>query len=137
MERNITSNNWKGLVLLLLLFFTSCVRNPVPAISNVRVQEVKASLVEVTATVSPDDVDECGICYSTSNTKPTPEANEGIIYGIVEGGRFSAQATLKANTTYYIAVFASNNAGRTTSTAFKFTTSHVSPNKEDNPLPNT
>jgi hypothetical protein len=140
MERNTSfTNHCLRLTVLcsLLFILVSCERTAVPVISKMRVQEVEAAVVEVTATITASKVDECGICYSTKNTSPTPEANEGVVYGTMEGDQFSVRATLKAWTTYYIAIFATNEAGRTTTnTALKITTSHCTPDKKDNPLPN-
>ena len=101
-----------------------------------RVQEVEPAVVEVTATITGGAIDECGICYSTTLTSPTPENNDAIVYGTLKGDQFSVRATLKARTIYYIAVFATNETGRTTTnTALKITTGYRSPSSEDNPLP--
>ena len=122
--------------LLFLSLVTSCERTSVPVISKMRVEEVEPTVVEVTATISSSRIEACGICYSTTNTSPTPDANEGIVYGTMEGDQFSVRTTLRARTTYYIAVFATNEAGRTTSnTALKITTGYSSPGQKDNPLP--
>jgi len=126
----------EALTLLLLLLATACQRLTIPVITGTRIHEVEPAVVEVTATVTASQIDECGICYSTTNTSPTPEHNDGIIYARMDGDQLQARATLAAHTTYYIAVFATNDAGRTvSSTALKFTTSHVTPTLSDNPLP--
>lgn len=148
MERNTSSDNTprsaatlKGRgrqgLLLLLFFVIACQRTTLPVITGTRIREVEPTVVEVTATIAASQIDECGICYSTTNTSPTPEQNDGIIYGQMNGNTFRVSATLSAHTTYYIAVFATNDAGRTvSSSALKFTTSHVTPDQADNPLPN-
>lgn len=125
------------LLLLIMLLAAACQRTTVPVITGTRISEVEPAVIEVTATITASQIDECGICYSTTNTSPTPEQNDGIIYGQMDGTTFRVRATLSARTTYYVAVFATNDAGRTVSgSALKFTTSHVIPNQADNPLPN-
>ena len=129
--------------LLLLLCLTSvlvvmgCHRITLPAISNVHIEEILPATLKVTAIISGSEIEECGICYSTTNTSPTLESNDGIIYGSLEGDRFTVRVTLKPKTAYYIAVFATNEAGRTTSTSMKFTTGVVNPDIKDNPFPGT
>jgi len=124
-------------LLLLLVIGTGCERTSLPVISDMHVQEVEPTIVETTATITGDEIGQCGICYSTTNTAPTPEVNDSIVYGTLTGEQLLVRTTLAARTTYYIAVFATNESGRTTtSNALKLTTTYITPDKKDNPLPN-
>ena len=142
MERNLLSDKKRGAVpaicslsVLLLLLVVGCQRTTVPVIQGTYVRELSPAVIEVSATITPAEVIECGVCYSQTVTAPTPDDCDAIIAGTLTGNQFTATVTLKAHTTYYIAVYATGEAGRTVTRALKITTAYTTPSPSDNPLP--
>lgn len=131
-----------GFRLLVMVFvlgiglLTGCTKTEVPAISRVTVVEGAPGHVEVKAEIRGEGITDCGICYSTNNPSPSPE-NTGVqvMNGSLNGHSFLCQVTLGAGQEWYIAVWATNEAATITSTAYRITTSLLSPSADDNPLP--
>jgi hypothetical protein len=125
------------LVLLVAFTFTACERLTIPVISNASVTLADIAVVNAKAVMKAREIDECGLFYSSSNSKPTLADNDAVVYGDLESdGTFATTLTLKANTTYWFVFFATNELGTATSETIKLQTGQFYPDANDNPLPN-
>ena len=123
------------LTTLLLIAFGSCEQKTVPVIENVTFDETEPTVVEATALVSAHRIDECGVCFSTQNMLPTPDNCDGLVPGTLDGEHFTASLLLLPHTVYYLAVYAVNELGTTTSQPVRLRTSYRDAKPDDNPFP--
>lgn len=124
-------------LLFVLVACSACERLTIPVISQTKISEPEVGVVNAKAIMRSKQIDECGIYYSSSSSKPSLNDNDAIICGDLDSdGTFTATLTLKANTIYWFVFFATNELGTATSETIKFQTGQFSPNKDDNPLPN-
>lgn len=121
--------------LTVLICLSGCEKNSIPVIQTVAFFEESPGVLTALAKIEAKEVDEWGICYSKSNTSPTLDKNDGIIYGTTDDGKYTTSFTLDVATTYYLVVFATNEMGTTHSASTKLTTSASAPDADDNPLP--
>lgn len=123
------------LAVLLLIAFGSCEQKTVPVIENVTFGETEPTVVEATALVSAHRIDECGVCFSTQNMLPTPDNCDGLVPGTLDGEHFTVSLLLLPHTVYYLAVYAVNELGTTTSQSVRLCTSYRDAKPDDNPFP--
>ena len=124
----------------VLLALTSCEKKTAPTITNEQAVETSPAVVEVTATASAYEIDECGICYGTSSADLTKDKAQNVYDCMAnpqsfDGSNLKATFNLSVCTTYYFAVYAANEKGITYSKPFSIKTSYKEPGKDDNVFP--
>lgn len=124
-----------------MLALTSCEKKTAPIIANEQAIETSPGVVEVTASVSAYEIDECGICYGTTFDSNITKENAQAIFDCstdpqsFDGSEIKVTFTLNVNTTYYFSIYASNEKGISYSQPFSIKTSYKSPDIDDNLFP--
>ena len=124
-----------AILFAVTFHLVGCEKLTVPTITDATVEELTPGTISAKATMTSKEIDEYGLIYSTKNTSPDLNAKDAIVNGNLEGSNFTAEVTLKTNTTYYFVFYATNEKGTTYSTATKLTTSLYNPSIDDNPFP--
>ena len=75
--------------LTVLICLSGCEKNSIPVIQTVTFFEESPGVLTALAKIEAKEVDEWGICYSKSNTSPTLDKNDGIIYGTTDDGKYT------------------------------------------------
>ena len=105
-------------------------KSGLPIVSTGSYSDVRSTTAVVTGKILSDGefaITECGICYSSTNKRPTKSDNV-IKSTLREPGQYSCNLTnLEPSTTYYACAYAENTNGITYGTYISFKTSNGMP----------
>ena len=100
-----------------------------PQVSTVSSSNVSSQTATVTGNIVSDggfSITECGICYSSTNKKPT--LSDNVVTASALSGQFNCQLTgLTPSTKYYYCAYAKNANGVAYGSSLNFTTTNGMP----------